>query len=207
MARIKDSVLCQGGAREYGMSGGKEADSAAALLLLAATPVVHLDSDDDGQQQAGAGSATVAVSLHIFGGNTVRCRCTPVHSGLRASTVEIVFSKDAEDHKDRLFGSIDLDSRSDSSFAIVRVDVDNEAPAPSRSSSPDLIRVVVGIRPTDGHYFVRDFQTRVQTSTDQELALNIDPGDTDILHLQWRATTPDGCPLSLTLKGRRQVVI
>jgi hypothetical protein len=188
------------------MSGATDADSAAALLLLAACPILHLDSDDEGQA-----AHTVSVSLQIFGRETIRCKCDAIHSGLKASKVTIYVSKDSPGHKERIFGSIDLDDRDDSSFAIISMEVDNKIKSPTtvrRPSVPDdLARVAGALRQTDGHYFIRDFQTRIQTSVQQELALNLDPANPDTLFCQWRGTDSDGCPLSLELKGRRQVVV
>ena len=197
-------------------NGNDDTESAAALLSLAASPVVHLvDSSDEEAAAGGSDEAgqTVSVSLRIIGDRTVQSKCAAIHSSLRASKVEIYIGKDQFGHKDKLFGSIKLDDRSDSSFAIVSMEVDNQVKSPHGHKGSDelyisdLIHADERLDKNDGHYFVRDFQTRIQTSNDQELALNLSPSDKNILFLQWRGTDPDGFQLSLELKGRRQTVV
>jgi hypothetical protein len=74
------------------------------------------------------------------------------------------------------------------------------------SGVDDIRRAARSLNISDGHYFVKDFCTRIQTSVDQQLALNLDPTGV-ILSCQWRGTDLNKCQLSLVLEGRRQQVL
>jgi hypothetical protein len=199
------------------MSGVLERDAVSALLVLAAAAVVFLDSDEDDSGAAGGGVAATPVVVFIqivdavgIGGPWLKCKCTSAHSGLPAAKVAITVSRDTSGSKDRLFGSIQVDERDDLCFAIVSMEAVNQVRSPpahqDASGCDGIRRVARSLNTSDGHYFVKDFCTRIQTSVDQELALNLDPTG-EILFCQWRGTDLHGYQLSLELKGRRQQVL
>lgn len=166
------------------------------------------ESDDDGQG-AGAAPSVVTISLQIFKEGTIQSKCDPVRSGLLASTVAVTIISVVAGQKDEILGTILCDQQS---FDIVDVFVDNQIRrTPTRRSIAYpffvLRDMVERLEKYENDYFIRDFYARIQTSEEQELALYLTSGTPDTLRLQWRGTDSDGCPLSLELKGRRQVVV